>query len=181
MIKSKLRRKILKIRNQYSNKLNALNPDKIYKYLKKKNYSLKSIGGYFPSNHETDDLKILNFLMTKGSNISLPVIKKNYQMDFFQWANGSPLKINKYGIPEPISNKKVYPDILFIPMVAFDSQLNRLGYGGGYYDRYIEKISKIKKTIKIGLAFSFQQVGKIPTNKHDKKLDLIITNKAVFK
>ena len=50
------------------------------------------------------------------------------------------LKINKYGIPETISKKKVYPNILLIPLVAFDSQLNRLGYGGGYYDRYLSKV-----------------------------------------
>ena len=60
-------------------------------------------------------------------------------MDFFQWSLKDPLKINKYGIPEPISKKKIYPNILLIPLVAFDKNLNRIGYGGGFYDRYIKK------------------------------------------
>ena len=75
----------------------------------------------------------------------------------------------------------VYPDILFIPLVAFDNNLNRLGYGGGYYDRLITKISKKKKIIKIGLAFSVQKIDKVPINKYDQKLDYIVTNKYIIK
>ena len=72
-------------------------------------------------------------------------------------------------------------DRLLVPLVAFDNRLNRLGYGGGFYDRYIEKIEKIKKVIKIGLAFSFQKISSIPTNQFDKKLDFIITEKEILK
>ena len=67
-----------------------------------------------------------------------------------------------------------------VPFVSFDNELNRLGYGGGFYDRYIEKIEKVKKVIKIGLAFSYQKIKKIPTNKFDKKLDFIITEKDIL-
>ena len=109
--------------------------------------------------------------------ISLPKIKDNFQMDFFKWSFSNPLIINKYGIPEPISNKIRYPDILLVPLVAFDKDLNRIGYGGGFYDRYIKKIKKKKKIITIGLAFSFQKVKKIQTNKFDIKLDFIVTEK----
>ena len=91
-----------------------------------------------------------------------------------------PLKINKYGIAEPISVKKIYPDIIFVPLVAYDTDLNRLGYGGGYYDRYLEKITKIKKIFKIGLAFSCQEIKKIPINKHDKKLDFNKREKKLY-
>ena len=77
--------------------------------------------------------------------------------------------------------KKLYPDILLVPLVAFDKNLNRIGYGGGFYDRYIKKIKKIKKILTIGLAYSFQKVKKIPTNKYDKKLDFIITEKKIIK
>ena len=66
-------------------------------------------------------------------------------MNFYKWSFNDPLKINKYGIPEPHIKRLVYPDILLIPLVAFDKKLNRLGYGGGYYDRLIEKLSKKKK------------------------------------
>ena len=102
-------------------------------------------------------------------------------MDFFKWSISEPLKINKYGIPEPISLKISYPEILFVPLVGYDDNLNRLGYGGGFYDRYIDKIEKNKKIIKIGLAFSYQQFKKIPTSLHDKKLDFIITEKGILK
>ena len=102
-------------------------------------------------------------------------------MDFYRWSFFDPLKINKYGIPEPETHSKVYPDILLIPIVAFDENLNRLGYGGGYYDRLITKLSKKKRIIKIGLAFSFQEVDKVPVNIYDQKLDFIVTNKHIIK
>ena len=76
--------------------------------------------------------------------------------------------------------KKIYPDLLFIPLVAFDENLNRLGYGAGYYDRLISKLSKKKKLLKIGLAFSVQRVDNITTNKYDKKLDYIVTEKYIL-
>ena len=180
MIKPKLRDKSLKLRKNNSKKKFNLNPIKIYSYLKKKNYNLKIIGGYYPSNYEINDLEILNYFFKRGSTISLPKIKKKSQMEFYKWYKNDPLLINKYGIPEPETTNRVYPDILFVPLVAFDQKLNRLGYGGGFYDRYIQKISKIKKILKVGLAFSFQKLKTIPINKHDKKLDIIITEKDII-
>ena len=102
-------------------------------------------------------------------------------MNFFRWSIKDPLLINKYGIPEPTSNKIVYPDMLLVPLVAFDKYLNRLGYGGGYYDRYISKAFDKKKIIKIGIGFSFQKVKKVPINRYDKKLNYIITEKDFIK
>ncbi len=180
MIKSKLRGKVLKVRKKNSKKSININPRTIYSYLKKKNYNFKIIGGYYPTNYEIDDIEILNYFFKKGSTISLPKIKRKNQMEFYKWYKNDFLLINKYGIPEPENSNRVYPDILFIPLVAFDKELNRLGYGGGFYDRYIQKISKIKKIIKVGLAFSFQKLKTIPVNKHDKKLDIIITEKDII-
>ena len=180
MNKSKLRIKIYKLRKQNSYRKLKLNPKKVFLFLKKNKINIKNIGGYYPCNHEIDDLEILNFLRKKKVNISLPIIKSNYQMDFFEWTIKDILKINKYGIAEPISLKKVYPDIILIPLLAYDDDLNRLGYGGGFYDRYFEKLSKIKKVLKVGLAFSYQKLKKIPINKYDKKLDFIITEKKII-
>ncbi|MDC0329001.1 5-formyltetrahydrofolate cyclo-ligase, partial [Candidatus Pelagibacter sp.] len=67
------------------------------------------------------------------------------------------------------------------PLVAFDKNLNRLGYGGGYYDRLIEKLSKKKKITKIGLALSVQKIKKVPVDVYDQKLDFIVTNKYIIK
>ena len=180
MTKSKLRSKILNFRKKNSYKKLSLHSDKIFQFLKKNKINFKNVGGYYPCNYEIDDLVLLNFLRNKKANISLPIINENNQMDFFEWTNKDPLKINKYGIAEPISKNKVIPDIIFVPLVAYDNDLNRLGYGGGFYDRYLEKIDKIKKILKIGLAFSYQKLKKIPINKHDKKIDLIITDKKII-
>ena len=180
MNKSQIRKKILKIRKNDFNKNLKINTNNFISFLKTNMNSINNLGGYYPSNYEIDDLEILDLLEKKNFKISLPVIRKNNQMDFFKWSNNDPLKINKFGIPEPISSKKFYPDILLIPLVSYDNDLNRLGYGGGFYDRYIEKIEKVKKVIKIGLAFSYQKIKKVPTNKFDKKLDFIITEKEIL-
>ena len=145
MLKSKLRKKILKIREKNNKENIKIDFNQIVKILKKEKINKKIIGGYYPVNFEVDDLELLKNFEKKKFNISLPVIKKNFQMDFYRWSFSDLLKINKYGIPEPEKKKIVYPDILLIPLVAFDKNLNRLGYGGGYYDRLIEKISKKKK------------------------------------
>ena len=110
----------------------------------------------------------------------MPVVKKNFDMDFYNFSFDDPLIINKYGIPEPQKKSIVYPDVILIPMVGFDKSLNRLGYGGGYYDRVIEKLMKKKKILKIGLAFSAQQINSLPTSKYDKKMDYIVTEKYIL-
>ena len=179
MFKNKLREKVLKIRKNLSKKNCKINFNKVF-YLVKKSNLKNSIGGYFPVNYEIDDLEILKEFKRKNYQISLPVIKKNFDMDFYKWSYREPLKINKYGIPEPESKFLVYPDIILVPIVAFDNNLNRLGYGAGYYDRLISKLSKKKKLLKIGLAFSVQRVDNIPTNKYDKKLDYIVTEKYIL-
>ncbi len=76
--------------------------------------------------------------------------------------------------------RKLIQIIIFVPLVAYDDDLNRLGYGGGFYDRYLERIGKIKNILKVGLGFSYQELKKIPVNKYDKKLDLIITEKKII-
>ena len=181
MNKSKIRSKIIKLRKNYAKTNVKISLKKFFSFLKTNKYNFKNLGGYYPSNFEIDDLEILKLLEKKNFKISLPIIKENNQMDFFKWSYNDPLKINKYGIPEPISSKKLYPDILLVPLVGYDNHLNRLGYGGGFYDRYIEKIEKIKKVIKIGLAFSYQKLKNVPVNHHDKKLDFIITEKEILK
>ena len=177
MNKSQIRKKILELRRQKKVKKFIFNFDLILSLLKKKRVAGKIIGGYYPYNYEIDILQILEKFEKKKFIITLPKIKKNSQMNFFQWSKNDPLAINKFGIPEPISEMVKYPDVLLVPLVAFDKNFNRVGYGGGFYDRYIKKIRKRKKILTIGFAYSFQKVKKISTNNHDIKLDFIITNK----
>ena len=181
MLKSRLRKKIIKIRKIDYFKNKKINFDQIVNLFKKEKITKKKIGGYYPSNFEIDDLELLKKFEENNYKISLPVIKNNFQMDFFRWSFSDPLKINKYGIPEPETKNIDYPDILLVPLVAFDKNLNRLGYGGGYYDRLISKISKKKKIITIGLAFTVQKINKVPVNMYDQKLDYIITNKNILR
>ncbi len=180
MLKKTLRNKILVYRkNNY--KFVTLKYHLLKNIFKKFNLlKNKKIGAYFPINHEIDCLKILKQLEISGHKISLPITKKGNKMDFFEWSFKDPLLIGKIGIPEPISKKKVYPDILLVPLVAFNKNKFRLGYGGGYYDRYIQRIKKIKKKIlTIGMAYSFQEVKILPINEHDKKLDFIFTENYI--
>jgi len=175
--KSEIRKKILKIRKKNISKNLYVNFQDILNILKKNKITGRLVGGYYPYNYEYNVLNILEKFEKKKYKILLPKIKKNFQMNFFKWSFNDPLEINKYGIPEPISDNVLYPDILLIPIAAFDKQLNRIGYGGGFYDRYIKKIKEKKKIITIGLAYSFQRVKKVPVNKNDMKLDFIVTNK----
>ena len=168
MNKYQIRKKILKLRKSKNLENNHVNFEKLIKVIRNQK-NIKIVGGYFPFNKEIDDLKILQALEKKKYLITLPKIKKNNQMDFFEWSFTQPLIINKYGIPEPISNNIRYPDLLLVPMVAYDKKFNRIGYGGGYYDSFLKKISKRKKIITIGLAYSFQKVINIPINRYDKK------------
>ena len=181
MNKSKIRSNILKFRKKNFNKNLKINLEKFISFFKTNIQNAKKIGGYYPSNYEIDDLEILDVLDKKNFKISLPIVKKNNQMNFYSWSKKDPLKVNKFGIPEPVSSKILYPDILLVPLVGYDKNLNRLGYGGGFYDRYIEKIDKIKKVTKIGLAFSYQKIKSVPIDQHDKKLDFIITEKEIIK
>ena len=103
-------------------------------------------------------------------------------MNFKLWSFKEPLYVNNFGILEPNNSKKeIIPDLILVPLVAFDNQLNRIGYGKGYYDRSLEKIKKINKnTISLGIAYSFQRIKNIPINKHDFKLDYIFTERGII-
>jgi 5-formyltetrahydrofolate cyclo-ligase len=181
VIKSKIRKKILDIRAKKNNKNIKFSFSKIFKEIKKNISKKKIVGGYYPVNFEIDILEFLEKLETKGLQLCLPVVKKNNKMDFYSWSTKNLLKLSEYGIPEPEQIKKVFPDIILVPLVAFDSRLYRIGYGGGYYDRYIEKLSNKKNLLKIGIAHSCQKINRVPTNKYDKKLDIIITEKYVLR
>ena len=180
MLKSHIRKKIIKLR-EIKNK-NNLQVKIIFikEILKKKKLQSKVVGSYFPINFEADTFEIMKIFKQKGFKISLPVIGPKFDMNFYFWNLNDPLHVNKYGIPEPKSKKKVIPSILLIPMVAFDKKLNRLGYGGGYYDRFLKKYEK-NRIIKIGLAISCQEVKKLPLNSFDKKMDFVLTEKKLYK
>ena len=177
-MKKILRKKLLDKRKKKYIEISAKQTFAISELIKNKYKNIKVIGGYIPINYEYDCLNLLRALKKKNYTICLPVIKKNFQMNFYKYSFEDPLRINRLGIPEPVKSfNKIVPDLIFVPLVGFDNNLNRLGYGGGFYDRYFEKNSNLKKIVKIGLAFSFQKIKKLPINKFDIKLDRVITEK----
>ena len=180
MKKSQIRKKFLKLRENKLKKIKSINHNNIIKLLKKKGIKGKIVGGYYPYNNEIDCIQILKKLEKKNYIISLPKIKKNSQMDFIKWSSNDPLVINKFGIPEPSNDKIKFPDILLVPLLSFDTKLNRVGYGGGFYDRYIHRIKRKKKPLLVGLAYSFQKVKSIPVNRYDKKLDFVVTERKII-
>ncbi len=180
MKKSQIRKIILNKRVKFNIKSKKINFFNLLKLLNQKTKD-KKIGLYYPIGSEVSTIDLIENLRTKKYIISLPVLEKNFKMTFYEWTEKSPLKINNFGIPEPIKLKKITPSVLIIPIVAFDNKLNRLGYGGGFYDRYISKLEKNKKILKIGLALSCQKINKVPTNKFDKKMNYIFTERKVYK
>ena len=180
MLKKHIRKRIIKVR-EIKNKNNLkVKFSLLHEEIKKKFFKNKIVGSYYPVNFEADTSQVMKMFKQKGYKLSLPVINSKYDMNFYTWNLNDPLYVNKYGIPEPKSKIKVIPSILLIPMVAYDKRLNRLGYGGGYYDRFLEKYEK-KNILKIGLAITCQEVKKLPTNNFDKKMDYILTEKKLYK
>ena len=138
------------------------------------------IAFYYPSNHEINVLKISNNLKKNNIKFLLPKIYDGNLLKFFEWNERDVLLVNKFGIPEPINTQKSHlPDIVLVPLLAFDINKNRLGYGKGFYDKYLNNLLKKNHKIEaIGVAFSFQKYKKIPSSKFDFKLNNIFTEKG---
>mgnify|MGYP001453756125 CR=1 len=151
-------------------------------YIRKKHKFKKKllIALYYPSNYELNIFKILKYLKKKEAIFLLPVIQEENVLKFIRWKERDVLSVNKFGIPEPLQSQKSYlPDVVLVPLLAFDKNKNRLGYGKGFYDRFLNNlIERNHKVEAIGVAFSFQKYNKIPSSKFDFKLHNIFTEKG---
>lgn len=131
------------------------------------------IGFYSPIKNEVNPLFLLDFGL---QNSCLPVTN-NEEMIFKKWHKGDDCKIGKFGVIEPLELAEVAnPEIILVPLVAFDKNLNRIGYGKGFYDKYLSNF----KGLKLGLAFELQLAKSIPTEPFDIKLDYIITEYKIY-
>ena len=180
--KDQLRKKFFSIRKKryYEIKSNFFDP--LIQILKRKVKKKFNLSCYFPTSYEVNILKFFETKFEKKLNILLPVIDKNNSIFFFKWKKRDVLNINQYGILEPLkSSKHKIPDVMLVPLLAFDNQNNRLGYGKGYYDRYLNRyLRKYKNILTIGVAFSFQKYHKLPTSKNDIRLNYILTEKGII-
>ena len=169
------KKKYFEIKSSFFNPLIKL----INKKYKKKHVNLSS---YYPASFEANTLKLFETGFIEKLRIFLPVLKENNAMHFHEWKKNDVLKINQFGMLEPaILSNHIVPDIMLVPLLAYDNQNNRLGYGGGFYDRYLNKYLKTNNNIlTIGIAFSFQKHHKLPVSNNDIKLNYILTEKGIF-
>ena len=149
----------------------------------KKNFKKKiNLALYYPSSFEINILKILDYNFIKKKNILIPKIKDKNSMNFYPWKKNEVLFVNKFGMLEPIKSFAKIPDLIVVPIIAYDEKNFRLGYGKGFYDRYLNKyLKKFKNILTVGVAFSFQKYHKLPKDKNDVKLDYILTEKGFYK
>ncbi len=142
------------------------------------------IAGYTAIDHEIDPLPLMQALHERGHKLALPVVDAPAsQLIFRQWAPGDKLAIAEgpFKIPEPaVTAPRLEPDLLLVPLLAFDMNYNRLGRGGGYYDRALATLHKQRKILAIGLAFACQQAATVPVTAEDSKLDKIVTESGIF-
>ena len=150
---------------------------------KKKKNSPIHLSLYYPINYEVNVLNISKLIKKNKIKTLLPVNKSENEMKFVKWEQLDPLKVNNFGMLEPcLQTKPLTPDIMLVPLLAYDSENNRLGYGKGFYDRYLSKfLRNKKKIITIGVAFLFQKYSKLPVSKLDIKLNYILTEKGLQK
>ena len=150
---------------------------------KKKKNSVNIISLYYPSNYEVNVLSLFKLIKNMKMKTVLPVTKFDNQMNFVEWKYLDPLQVNQFGMLEPsLKSKNFVPNFMLVPLLAFDHNNNRLGYGKGFYDRFLNKFLRIKNNITtIGVAFSFQKYEKLPISNIDKKLDYILTEKGLKK
>ena len=143
----------------------------------------KTVSGFIPYLSEIDTRPLLSSLAASGLTTCVPVVIENgMPLEFRTWAPGEETVPGRWGIPVPPDGASVVdPDILLVPMLAYDAAGYRLGYGGGFYDRTLEKLRAMKPVTAIGVAYSAQQVDTVQRGDHDQPLDWVLTEKGPFR
>jgi 5-formyltetrahydrofolate cyclo-ligase len=135
------------------------------------------VSGYSPMKSEFNPVPLMRTLADAGASLALPVTpKRGNPLIMRAWAFGDELASGVWGIREPKpESPEVFPDIMLVPLAAFDRTGHRIGYGAGYYDMTIARIRAMKSVTTIGLAFAVQEIGKVPATPFDQQLDLVLT------
>ena len=148
---------------------------------------IKSVGLYYPIHNEISPFGFIKYLNFNNFKLTLPIVRaQSKNLLFIEWNLKEKLQKGKLGNLEPLYNGFNYlPQLIIVPMLMFDKNLNRLGYGGGYYDKSINELKKHfagekKDFVTIGLAYSIQETKSIPHEAHDERLDFVITEKKLL-
>lgn len=137
------------------------------------------VAGYAAVRGEADPFPLMAALANQGHALCLPQTRGESLM-FRAWKPGDPLVVGRFNIPEPDDKaRERRPDLVLVPLLAFDAAGHRLGYGAGYYDRYLRE-ARAKRTIKaIGIAYAGQEIGELPHEETDEVLDAVVTEDGV--
>jgi 5-formyltetrahydrofolate cyclo-ligase len=140
------------------------------------------VSGYSPLKSEISPLPLLRRCAETGAALALPVVKgRGHPLVMRAFAFGEPLNAGVWGIREPpAAAAEVRPDILLVPLLAFDRRGHRIGYGAGYYDMTIARLRSQKSIIAIGLAFAAQEIAAVPATPSDARLDFILTEQGAI-
>lgn len=136
------------------------------------------VAGFWPMGTEIDIRPLLQALAARGHGLALPVTpRRGLPLVFHRWGWGDPLAAGPFGTRQPASGQAVRPDMLLVPLLAFDRAGRRLGYGGGYYDR---TLPALPGAIALGVAFAAQEVAEVPAGPDDWRLDRVATEAGVI-
>ena len=140
------------------------------------------VSGYSPIRSELDPIPLMRALAAQGALLALPVITaRDRPLNFRAWSPGDALARGPLGILEPLPEAaEIIPDIVLVPLAAFDRSGHRIGYGAGHYDRSLAPLRAAKKIAAIGVAFAAQEIDAVPAQPHDVALDYVLTETQMF-
>jgi 5-formyltetrahydrofolate cyclo-ligase len=140
------------------------------------------VSGYMPLKSELNPVPLMRKLAAAGAQLALPVVAgRGKPLIMRAYAFGQALDSGQWGIREPKPDApEAAPDILLVPLAAFDRAGRRIGYGAGYYDVTIARLRGMKSVVAIGLAYAAQEVPEVPTTPRDARLDLVLTERDVI-
>ena len=142
-------------------------------------YGFKCAAGYHPIRAEIDPAPLMRALAARGVALCLPSARPGQALDFRHWSPGDPLSRGRYGIEEPHEDSlSATPDLIIVPLAAFDPAGHRLGYGAGHFDRTLAALRLSGTVFALGLAYAEQEVAAVPFEPHDQKLDAVLTEKG---
>lgn len=144
---------------------------------------IAAVSGFLPIGSEIDTRPVMRRFLEKGSDICLPVVLgKDRPLVFRRWREGDPMVEEAFGTQAPAPDSpEIEPDLLLVPLLAFDRTGFRLGYGGGFYDRTLAKLRATKPVLAVGVAFAGQEVAYVPHDGLDQQLDWIVTEREAIR
>ena len=140
------------------------------------------VSGFMPMKSEINPVPLMRKLADAGAQLALPVVAgRGKPLIMRAFAFGEPLAAGVWGIREPNPDApEVFPDILIVPLLAFDRSGHRIGYGAGYYDLTIVALRARKPIVAVGVAFAAQEIARVPKSSRDARLDLVLTEREVI-